>query len=295
MNTKRRPNPKILKLQTPEIYNKEADAIQALVSMQEEAVVCGGCEEPIGKTDLDIKCDLCNIKWNIKCSKIKEEDYCKVKSLEGKIRWFCPRCDKNFKNLLRENERLREDVKIVNKNSTNESQMIQQKEMDVPETEKQELNCDIDLKNGIIKEIKVEIQNTIKSVCDKIDSDVIKINRSHEYLIELFNSFEDKFDYIKELETGAISMMSANETIPTRQINDDDRRIRKPVRPKNIQDRKLEEEKERKKNNLVIYNVPESRQNEIDKRIDDDIMICEEILSELEIENVFIEKVCEIG
>ena len=28
MNTKRRPNPKILKLQTPEIYNKEADAMQ---------------------------------------------------------------------------------------------------------------------------------------------------------------------------------------------------------------------------------------------------------------------------
>ena len=295
MTNKRRPNPKTLNFQTPEIFNKEADAIQALVSMQEETVVCGGCEESIGKTDLDIKCDICDIKWHINCTKIKEEDYCKVKSLEGKIRWFCPRCDKNFKNLLRENERLREAVKIMNKSSTNESLKIQQNDIDMPETEKQEFNYDINLKNEIINEIKDELQNTIKSVYDKIESDMIKINRNNDYLIELFNSFEEKFDYIKEIDTEAISMISKNVTDTTRQIIEDNSRVRKPVQQKNIQERKSEEEKERKKNNLVIYNVTESGQNEVGKRIEDDIMICEEILSELEVGNVFIEKVVRLG
>ena len=62
MKAKTRPIPKNLDFQTPDITittidNKEADAIQALVVMLEEKVVCGGWEESIEKTDLDIKCD----------------------------------------------------------------------------------------------------------------------------------------------------------------------------------------------------------------------------------------------
>ena len=102
----------------------------------------------------------------------------------------------------------------------------------------------------------------MKSVCDKIDNDVIKINGSDEYFIELFNAFEDKFDYIKEIETEAISRTSKNEANATRKITEDNSRVRKPIEQKNIQDRKSEE-KVRKKNNLVIYNVPESRQNKV--------------------------------
>ena len=164
-------------------------------SMAEE---CGKCKKKVCMNGL--QCDYCDTWFHIGCVKVSKEQY-KVLQEISCCSWFCGRCIGKQKNLVIENNRLKERYEEVKER--------------------------LESLENIMGNLREEIRNLTSS--------------------------------LGQGRAGAVTL----------------EQVRSEVR----EEIKEQAEKEKKKNNIVIYNVQESSKTDKEEKIRDDFSTCEEIIN----------------
>ena len=121
-----------------------------------------------------LKCDFCSSLSHNLCASIDSKEYIKIKSLKGKIRWFCYACDMKEDNeiltatILAMKVAMNKDKsgkqietpKINNNNEKNMSETAHEPSFNI-------------FKLHILSEVTTKMNNTCRILCDKIDQDLI--------------------------------------------------------------------------------------------------------------------------
>lgn len=235
---------------------------------------CAACNEDAQKDS--IKCGLCDEKFHNKCVGIRSEVANSIEEINEKtvqLLWLCYKCRQKFvffkiadnKEALKVNNGVQNDAafKPIDKEDTNITNIISENGLKSLENALDHLKSNQEKILTMIQENKNRIETLDKreKVLDKTEQRNIASNEKSFY-------------------NRQISYANNDSNANNRMLEDVDE----------------QEERRKKSNNLVIYNVPESRQDNPKTRIEEDTQRFEDILIEgLKIRKFQINKVIRIG
>ena len=279
----------------------------------EDGKICKECCVDIEVTDLVLKCDLCSSLSHYLCASIDSKEYIKIKSLKGKIRWFCDACDTKVFEMKEDNEILTATISAMKVAMNQDKSGKQNETPKINNDDEQYMSETADepsynvLKLDILNEVTTKMNNVCKILSDKIDQDLIKVNEGHEMVLYYLK----KFQGIKSVgqdrtssgvfksqiqkpndDSDKVNGKEVSNIDYNQEQNDDTQQLNK----ENEANKDTNEETEKKKDNLILYNVPESKSQDPKQRVEDDLDICEDIIyRELQIDNVNIFKIIRLG
>jgi len=220
-----------------------------------EDVKCGICVKNVGDKEPGIQCELCEKWWHTSCVKISDDVY-KVLGKIPNLHWFCELCNSGAQKILA--------------NLTRVSEKVDQFELDLR------------ISNADIKKLGDRM--------DKVDMEIIKLH-------EGVNNVSTKMSHLVGMEQRVVDFRE----VMRQQLEDDleknlNQNVKKQV------DESLEKmsgdlqgvktslqetmtqaveqrEKELRRNNIVIYRVPESDADRREDRNKDDVKFCLELFN----------------
>ena len=266
----------------------------------DKMVECCKCNVETKNVDMVLMCDLCQKSLHAECANIGKEDYILIRRLNSKIRWFCVDCDLDFHKIKKDNETLTGVIASLREDlaASGEDPDLENTVMNDDQGSKTDENTDDDgLKTEIMNEVIKRVNFTCKTMCEKFDQDILKLNEGHEMLLYHLkklvimnkNVTENKKS---EMPDNTMENIEKNNPLPEGNLKNGCR-IEKDS-DKNIGN--TGNELDRKRNNLILYNITESKNEDISKRIEYDLDVCEDIIrNELQIELFSIEKILRLG
>lgn len=258
-------------------------------STEEDVDNCLTCKARVGSGQMGLVCDGCDGWYHAECEKILKKEYEVIFKLDDRVIWFCKSCKNNKKVMS-----IREEIKVLKKENiewreknNNMEKVITkmgrrldtlESEMeDKMKTELEHLRKDLEIKGQWSDaNTKMVIAGEIRKYEEKVDKNeemIKKINtREPEMITSEKNNNEVRVDLEKEIR-------NVKEEIVKKSIEE----IKKNNATEN---KKLEEfrnifeemEKEKRKRNIVAFNLKESEKTEAHERYNDDEEICKELL-----------------
>lgn len=221
-----------------------------------EPVKCGDCGQIAKDTDKGVECEICLRWFHIKCEGVKDEVYRCVKKDQPGIHWYCKVCELGV-------------VKILN------SMQVLQMKIDKMEERTGKMENDIEeMKKQMQKmaeTMESKVKESVRSECDKnmeatkalLDEGLVRMAEKipdegkHEVLWKdiVAREVEDK-----------ILVMSADLGMVQKAVEE-------------TRDKVAEEaDKLNRRNNIIVYNVPESNAVTINDRIKEDKEFCRALM-----------------
>ena len=221
---------------------------------------CGKCKELVLQDDKGIGCEVCNHWFHIKCVNVTVTKY-KFFMKESDAHWFCPSCNLAAKKLHQEvvvlkaeNAEIKEKLRTLDIKISDVETSIEVKVNAAKDTVKEELTKDIEtMETSVTNKSRKEFAETVTKV---ISTEKEKIKT--EIQAELKTQNEDDLTQNPNVASFAEITAANLETTKTevaKQLTE--------LAPNLF--REEYEEKERrvkKKNNLIIFNVPEPNRGE---------------------------------
>ena len=222
---------------TSEVKEKEID---------NEKDECTECGKKVTKDG--IQCEICD-KWNhSKCAGIKPEVYEFISS-NVQTHWFCSNCNEGTGKMIKEIKRLQERVENI------ESQIAKQKEESKKEIEKildsrkQEVQKELEKMAKDMKEIQKEINKVLQSADSQISTSIKKQEVKWSEVVAK--------QVETELKMRSTEVETMNKGLVEAKVQYDD-----------MQD------KEKRRNNIIIYRAKESSAVTAEERNDEDEKFC---------------------
>lgn len=248
---------------------------------------CGICNENVKDDERAMECEMCEVRFHIVCEKMPGVVYDYIVSVDQQFSWYCTSCQKGCVKLHKSVKELRKQTGII----SNKQTVLEEKVNVLAEVvvENQEASKATEARLGTLEAKAVNVE-------DKIDNN----NEKQMIMENMLGNLEAKFAAWEEkLSPGADSNINyadivKNEAVPALQsimreeieqfkknMEDNDKRQRGEYEQQ-VQELKDEETR---KNNIIIYGVPESKEKDGAKRKEDDQkFIMETIENKMEIE-----------
>ena len=222
--------------------------------------MCKGCKIKVKRNDEGLKCDECDGWYHVSCENINKELYKVLKEYE-ELLWLCSSCEstrKNKKSLKMELE------------ETNKKLKDMEEKMETFRTE-------------VINEVAVKLRSEWIVEVGRLRTDVVEeVNKVREKVNEISQGMNMNDNGNSQRPTGAEQVVL---TVAE-------------VQSKVLEELEEAEEKKRRANNLVIYNVPESDRDKAEERVEVDETWCLGVFSDclgVRVEKDDVERVIRLG
>lgn len=254
--------------------------------------ICRKCEKRVNSGEMGLNCDSCRAWCHAECEKISRAEYELISKIDEKIKWFCRECSREADGIKEENKKLVKE------------------------------NEDLKEKNGELKMLVDSLEQRIKQVegkCrDMLENEMKKVKQGLEgklksMFADLKNSYEEKIEKnrqaIEDVKNRKIEEMRPNKEEMKKQMEGlkqeiVDIGIKEVIGERRKEEQKIEGiqikieemERERRRMNIVIFNLKESQKQKGEERYTEDQQRCDQIFrQELGVQNVVIEKLIRIG
>jgi chemotaxis regulatin CheY-phosphate phosphatase CheZ len=217
---------------------------------KEEPIRCGECRKLV--TDKGIQCEICELWFHCKCENVAEETY-KLMN-QDRVHYYCGRCDKAVGKML----------KTVMEVQTRQKKL---------EDEFHKMQQDIEKKNYVRQEqIEKLEEKTRKMVKDEIAKRQEEIKAQVDNSLKKMVTTQGEGTLWSEIVAKHVDdrfMVISSDLVETKTKIDETRE-------------KLSEdlEKMKKKNNVIVYNVPESDASTYKDKVSADKKFCEDLMTD---------------
>ena len=229
-----------------------------------EALVpkCGVCEKGVGEKDSGVQCELCEAWFHATCSGVGE-----IYSILGKhenLHWFCNRCNKNVQKTLLSLARMEDRVNKVELEMTT---MRSEYDMKIGG-----MNKEIEVLKNVESKAGHEL-NILKEVVDKelsrVTDEIMCIRKQVEECVNVTN--------VEEQEATWATVASKQVDVKLGIVDSEVQMINKSLQEAKQATAELQD-KEARRNNIVMYRVPESTEVTAEARNAQDKRFCEQLL-----------------
>ena len=214
-------------------------------SCQQRGYSCHTCSATLDDEKCPgIICEFCLLKWCIACLDMEVEDY-NVLLRRSDFHWYCSNCEEKVLGQLQVSSTLDEQVKTLSSVLQEECEKLM-KEVKNSNTEQEKIN------NKVVQEIK-EIKDAMKEQTTKTTrswADLFKTNQNETKKVIEETINEKQTTLVKEALDSSRQKMDSDHV-----------------------------ERERRKTNVIIKDVPESMASNIGERIKADRQVIIEILN----------------
>lgn len=262
-----------------------------------EEELCKICHEQVCEQDRGLCCDLCNYWFHGNCINMKNKEYEMLKAIDEKVSWYCCHCETKSKTLQEENRVLQTVNETMKREITNLKDAVWQMQQQIKEFRR------ADILENIKKSVKIEVDDLRKAVNNNVKNYVNaeinkyseKINKNSQQIAEM-KSHNGKTDTkMKEINEGQLEEIKAE--VISRGVEEVERRKNQEIKNmKEIQSRINELEKEKRRKNLVIYNIRESEEEDTGKRYGEDEEKCRRLITgELGVDTTGLKQLIRLG
>ena len=236
---------------------------------------CGTCKKMVTDDTNGLQCELCNTWYHTKCQGVQDSLYQALNEYSTEIFWFCKQCkqgaekffelyvqiqtklssvestfSKEVQKLKIGNDAVLNRVVNLEKEVVNLKQ-INEKYIKLLNDTKQEIDNSLkkanESKENMLQDIKQEINNLRIEVEDKTVNVLDESQIPDSKLVEVAKEVEDKFLKVGlEMESVQKSLQSTKSYVEE------------------------ERDKEARRNNIMVYRMPESIENTLERRIQSD-------------------------
>lgn len=285
---------------------------------------CLRCKKRVNQHEEGVECVNCETWYHRDCEQVDAKLYKELKEKEGKI-WLCSfkNCDteamKNirqmkmqqadYKDLLKENMILKDQVeamKVDKEEVENKMEEVQRKMNDHAaawELDKEQMTNKVIQFEKILEEKRANEKEESLLSLDNKNEGKEEMKMILDQIKNLQANFDKKIqDRKEEVEkvTGEIRNMNENfdrkfQAFTTKWEAMEEELVRK-VTQKVIESFEEKDDRDKRKKNLVLFNVPESRKEDREERTQEDKELCEKIFKEtLGIRGLELEQVHRLG
>jgi hypothetical protein len=246
--------------------------------MPKKSEKCGSCTKTVSEKeqDLGIQCEICELWYHGKCQDVDDTLYKVLNQYNTEVHWYCKACNSGngkiltavaklqtkFEQVERELCRIQNENRSELKAAMNEIKGLESKFHTIKNEFEQSLK-ESKLETLTIMEEKVEDckrqeEQKMEQKERSMWSDIVKkLEDDGEWTEVLDKLLEKKMDTV----TGDIKTMQAT-------INDTRVQV------------KEERDKEGRRNNIILYRVPESKEVNFEDRLQGDIKMCLKFFNE---------------
>jgi len=219
---------------------------------------CITCSSLVRDKDLGVQCELCEGWCHAKCENIGEEGF-KVLQMEN-THWYCTRCNKGIGKILL---------------ALNKIQIKQEK----LELEQQEMR----IKQGIDQTNQEKIESQLSSLKSELESQKQEMSGIREKIMNICQDVQKQNEEHNNLEAedslwSTIVKKHVDKKIES--VSGEMHEVQKTIIEAKLQ---IEEEKdkEKRKSNVVIYRLGESKATSVESRKKDDTDLCLSLFNEV--------------
>ena len=260
--------------------------------------ICRTCRlRVVEAKEMGIECYVCNRWSHAKCEKITKEEFNVLGKKNSSFRWMCETCrDQDIGTKI---ERLLMTVVGVKKEIT------QMKEQLLETVERSLMEKVDELTTKTCQRMQEEI-NELKDTTEDIKNEVLRMKKAQ---IDMRNNIPEEIKKSEErTEKRMVELIKENrgtegkqlEEVKMEFINEGLREIWKEketeIRMFEKIDARIEQmEKVQRKKNVVVYNLPESEEEQARDRYKEDEIACRKIFEVMEMENIEQKQLIRLG
>ena len=255
--------------------------------------MCGTCESRVNSGQMGLNCDLCSHWYHAECEGIRKKEYEMVNKIGQKVQWYCRKCTGEPRKMKEENKRLRAENKKLSEANKEMKEMIEELTRRVESIE-----------DRCHRRLEEEVEKTRQSVARMVKQVTSEALGEYKNIIEA-NRLE-----IENIRKTKINQNNVNET--NEEIRKELEKVKNEIDVKKTEEEKntkgtmkqmnhiltqVEEiERERRKNNIVIFNLQEPNGEDGTERYREDEEKCGKIfIEELGVQDLRIEKLIRLG
>ena len=247
--------------------------------------------------------------FHVKCGKLSIKDFENISKLGEKIKWFCEVCNDNIEDIIKENKMLKKDkLELQNKN---QSILIEFEKLKVEMNELRSMITPIE--SNVHDKISKELDDgftRMKSALSDIGKRIANVEKVNGIIQEVFDDFSNKFEHLTldlktEIKDETKKLFDTYERTHRNVENDiqlersnitEQQNYIKEIRQEVQEKFDDEKDREKRKCNLIFYNIIESKHPNMQRRLDEDFRTCSKIIyEELLIENFNIDCILRLG
>lgn len=290
-----------------------------LMNVWKSRDTCITCMLRVNSGERGITCDLCNRWYHKDCEKVSKKEYDVVSKTEVKLKWFCSRCEEKFDDMRKGYRKLEEklegmegEVRKLRKEEQERKERVKLLEEQTKKIREDNAKCmrtfreDLDKVEHQMREIiKSETKSMLEESNKKTETSRKEASQKQEINVQALR------EELENIKKGKIAFEENEQKKKERRQEME--KLKEEVLSKGIEEikktregeeKKVEEismkieelEKERRKKNLLIFNLEESNADEPGKRYQDDMAKCTKIFThELEIQDLLVEKLIRMG
>lgn len=291
----------------------------SLMSVWQSREICITCKLRVNSGEKGITCDMCKRWYHKECENVNKKDYEFLTRGEGSVKWFCRGCESKIEDMskgYRKLEKKLEDMEVemvkLRKEEDKRQDTIKKIEEQNKKMQEDNERC-WEMMKGEIEKIDKQIRELVRKETKsaqeetqkKVEATREEIGKKQEKKLQGLREEIEKMKKMKmtveESDQSKRERKQEMELLKKEVISEGMQEIRKTGEEKEKKviemSLKIDEiEKERKKKNIVIFNVEESEEKETGKRIQEDMDKCLKIFAqELEVQDLTVEKVIRIG
>lgn len=220
------------------------------------ACPCLSCGLNIGKKDKAVGCEFCG-KWeHITCANVSEIMYEEMKKVQN-LHWFCSKCNSQVIVLLK-------DVGEV------------QKRQDMAEEKINVVSDEVNKMRESLLDIKKEIVNINSGLSSVLMGDAAMEEFKHEFETEMKKLKNDLNDQNEQINSKVNDKSSWAEVVKQQvdislnSVSDNINKVQEQIQ-NSREDAAEERDKEQRRNNIILYKVPESDESRTEDRTKQDM------------------------
>jgi hypothetical protein len=219
--------------------------------------LCGVCNKTVGKDG--IQCEICEIWSHSKCVDIASEVY-EFISKNDQMHWYCLGCNASASQLIKQLKKIQDKIENVEQSFTKHKEEVG-KEIDKlskqVNKQKDEIHGELEHVVRDIKEIQKEVKTLKNSIAETVDKTLVST--------------------VKDQEKKWAEAVTKNKEAMTKQLDEELKTranevqlIRKEIATVKETQHEVQD-KETRRNNLIMYRAEESEADSAEDRYKDDL------------------------
>ena len=247
---------------------------------------CGTCNNVVKDDEKAIECGTCKIWFHTTCEGMDDVVYNYIVSVEEQISWYCIHCKKGSVKIYKRVEEIGEQINIV----CNKQTEIEKKVKVLAEVveESQEASRTTEVRLGAVEVKSVTMEDKMENLTEKQSNMETRLSNLEARFVALEEKqslgAESNINYTEVVKKEAVPALKDIITEEMEQFKkgmEENNKKQKEEQKRELQNLKDEEAR---RNNIIFYGVPESKEKAGDKRRDDDLKFVVEITEKMEIE-----------
>jgi len=252
---------------------RSSQAEQERGGSQVEQYRCGQCSKTVADKDMGIECELCAVWHHAGCVDISVEVYRALSKIK-EAHWFCKKCNESAMIMLKTVGKLEERVNRIEERQIKTETEIDVKIQAVTE-EMKTIKADIQGQSRELELIKMELKNEVKVELAHKSQDLLVMKQEMQNLAVTIGSVEGEIkEEIHEVKTKSLADIMKEEMEKSLGNMASEIQTVKSNLHETKEEAEEQRDKERRRNNIIIYNIPESSADRADGRTKDDISFC---------------------